>query len=144
MSDNNVTDDAHEQNNDDAEYGHGDDLPPGFEPDFGEEDAMQDDGVQVVNVEGLGRAAATLINFGDIERHQRTGSDGVEFDATVLARLIRSNYVEPGFDDLDAEGVRQMKPAKPGKLLEAIVDDDDADVDVAADGTARVSTGEGN
>lgn len=123
-----------------ADHDHDHDLPPGFEPDFDEDDTYQDQGVQEVHVDGHGKAAATLIDFGVVEQFQGMGQDEAEIDADALARLIRTNYVSPSFDGLSGDDVREMKPTTPGALLDAIMNVDNANVEVDATGTAHVST----
>lgn len=133
---------AHDQPSPDPAVERGE-LPPGFEPDFDESDTKQAQGVQEVHVDGHGAAAATLVDFGVIERFQDMGQDDVSIDAEALARIIRANYVSPSFDGLTGDDVREMKPTTPGALLDAIMDADEADVEVDASGTAHISTDAG-
>lgn len=119
-------------------------LPPGFEPDFQEDDCYQATGVQVVEVNGMGEAAAQLVDFGDMFDMGVGGGSEVTITPDRIAEIIRDHYHSPSYDGLTGEKVRKMKPTVPGALLDAIMDDDSVDVDMNADGSATVSTDQGN
>lgn len=143
---------THNHNQPDQAHADGDadaGVPPDFEADWGLEDTLQDEGVQIVEVQGMGKATAELVNFGTIYDAQddptgaRRGSrGGGDDEATItpdlLAEVISEHYVSPSFEQLTGQKIRQMKPSKPGALLDAITDDD-VDVEMSADGTANVS-----
>lgn len=123
----------------------GEGVPPGFEADWDVDDTFQEQGLQIIEVEGMGKATAELVDFGTIfDAQQNTGRSGEEATLTpdLIAKIIRTHYESPSFEGLTSQDVRSMKPSMPGALLDAISDDDVA-VEMNADGSASVSVDEG-
>lgn len=116
--------------------------------DFDLDDTMQDEGVQEVEVRGLGTAQAKLLSYGSLEQFQRQnagGGTGMGITAADMAQILNDHYEDPDFASvnggrgLTGDDVKGMKPAVPGALLDAIAADD-MDVQMNDDGSAHVDT----
>jgi|LMAX01.1.fsa_nt_gi hypothetical protein len=121
-----------------------------FEADWDLEDTQQAQGVQPIQVEGMGSATAELIDFGTIEYYRRRnqnsaetrGEDTEDGEAELspeqMAEIFANQYVSPDFSGLSGDDVRDMKPLAPSRMLEALMGDD-VEVEANADGSVNVS-----
>jgi hypothetical protein len=121
-----------------------------FEAEWDLEDTQQAQGVQPIQVEGMGSATAELIDFGTIEYYRRRnqnsaetrGEDTEDGEAELspeqMAEIFANQYVSPDFSGLSGDDVRDMKPLAPSRMLEALMGDD-VEVEANADGSVNVS-----
>ena len=114
--------------------------------DFSLEDTKQAQGVQKVNVRGMGTAFAQLATFGTFEKYEQRGRGGAaDITAKTVAEILNDHYHDPDFasanggSGLTGEDVADMKPSVPGALLDAIIDEA-TQVQMNPDGSATVST----
>lgn len=111
-----------------------------FNADWDIDDTQQDQGVHVIDVEGLGKAQVTFADFETIEEMQQPGEGEIGLSAEMICTLVKRHFVTPSFEQLTPEKVRSMKPTIPPRLLDALMNDD-VDVEMNSDGSATVSAG---
>lgn len=113
-------------------------TPKDFEADFDVEDTKVPDYPVVVDVDGMGKASATLASWELIEEMQEDGQEQIEFTSKRVAKVIRDHYRSPDFSALRGNDVKQMHLATPDNLLEAIMPGMSAEMQ--GDGSAMVDT----
>ena len=112
-------------------------APDDFEAEFDLEDTKVPEHPVIVDVTGHGQASARLVRWEIIEDLQ-DGGDQLEFDADMVAELLRDHYKSPSFENLRGDDVRHMHLSSPDNLLGAIMPGMDAQID--AQGNAQVDT----
>lgn len=113
-------------------------APEDFKSDVDAEDLKVPDYPVIVEPEGYGEASAYLASWGMVEDMQAgQNQQGVTMNARRVAKILRDHYVSPNFENLDADGVRNMHMDAPDKFLGAIMPGMDAEMN--SDGSATVT-----
>jgi hypothetical protein len=137
-----------------------------YDVNWGYEDVKQPEGDHWIHIDGIGNALVQFIDRDDIQQYaneaetrtqnspqargqaaaQPTDDGDVDLDNDLVARVLRERYVQPDFSGLTGDDVGAMKPTVPDKLLGALMNQDSVNVTVYGDGSATISTteGEGN